>query len=138
MDLQKRLMQIGFTEYEAKVYLAMLNAYPATGYQLSKESGVPRSMVYEALKRLHAKGAALEAVEGRSILYRPLPPQALLAKHAEDLSRLIGDLRTELDALYESKLDNRVWTIQGENGRGDLCRAAHQPGPSGTLHGPYR
>jgi Cd2+/Zn2+-exporting ATPase len=114
MDLQKQLMKIGFTEYEAKVYLAMLSVYPATGYQLSKESGVPRSMVYEALKRLHAKGAALETVEGRATLYRPLPPEALLAKHAEDVNRLIGDLRTELTALYENEIDNRVWTIQGE------------------------
>jgi sugar-specific transcriptional regulator TrmB len=114
MDLQKKLMEIGFTEYEAKVYLAMLSLYPATGYQLSKESGVPRSMVYEALKRLHAKGAALETMEGRATLYRPLPPQALLAKHAEDVNRLIGDLRTELTTLYENEIDNRVWTIQGE------------------------
>ncbi len=114
MDLQKKLMEIGFTEYEAKVYLAMLSLYPATGYQLSKESGVPRSMVYETLKRLHAKGAALETIEGRSTLYRPLPPQALLAKHSEDVNRLIGDLRTELGALYENEIDNRVWTIKGE------------------------
>ncbi len=114
MDLQKQLMQIGFTEYEAKVYLAMLRLYPATGYQLSKESGVPRSMVYEALKRLHAKGAALEAMEGRATLYRPLPPEALLTKHAEEISRLIGGLRSELNALYAEQVDNRVWTIQGE------------------------
>ena len=114
MDLQKKLMKIGFTEYEAKVYLAMLSQYPATGYQLSKESGVPRSMVYETLKRLHAKGAALETVEGRSTLYRPLPPEALLTKHSEDINRLIEDLSSELGTLYESKIDNRVWTIQGE------------------------
>lgn len=114
MDLQKKLMEIGFTEYEAKVYLAMLSVYPATGYQLSKESGVPRSMVYEALKRLHAKGAALETMEGRATLYRPLPPQSLLAKHAEDVNRLIGDLRSELNALYKNEIDNRVWTIRGE------------------------
>jgi len=115
MDLQKKLMKLGFTEYEAKVYLAMLSLYPATGYQLSKESGVPRSMVYEALKRLHAKGAALETMEGRATLYRPLPPEELLSKHTEDISRLIAGLRTELDALYENKIDNRVWTIQGDS-----------------------
>lgn len=114
MNLQKQLMKIGFTEYEAKVYLAMLSAYPATGYQLSKASGVPRSMVYETLKRLHAKGAALETVEGRSTLYRPLPPESLLTKHAEEISQLIGELHTDLEELYENKTDNRVWTIQGE------------------------
>ena len=82
MDLLNQFIKIGFTEYEAKVYLALLRKHPATGYQLSKESGVPRSMVYEALKRLHARGAALETAEERATLYRPLPPQLLLTQQA--------------------------------------------------------
>ncbi|MEJ2150164.1 MAG: helix-turn-helix domain-containing protein, partial [Chloroflexota bacterium] len=57
MDLLTKLVAVGFTEYEAKVYVALLQEYPATGYQISKKSGVPRSMVYEALGRLHARGA---------------------------------------------------------------------------------
>lgn len=55
MDVEADLTRIGFTEYEAKVYLALLRENPATGYQLSKSSGVPRSMVYEALGRLHVR-----------------------------------------------------------------------------------
>ena len=55
MDLHEELAAIGFTEYEAKVYLALLEENPSTGYQLSKLSGVPRSMVYDALRRLHAR-----------------------------------------------------------------------------------
>ena len=70
MDLVSELKQIGFTEYEAKVYLALLNRYPATGYQLSKTSGVPRSMVYETLRRLHTRGAVMETVEERATYYR--------------------------------------------------------------------
>ena len=113
MDLLPDLTKIGFTEYEAKVYLALLREYPATGYQLSKESGVPRSMVYEALKRLHGRGAALETVEGRSTLYRPLPPQMLLDRHQADHQRLLHELSEGLTALYTSTTDNRVWTISG-------------------------
>lgn len=111
IDLQSALHQIGFTEYEAKVYLALLREHPATGYQLSKESGVPRSMVYEALKRLHNRGAALETVEGRSTLYRPLPPQVLLDRHQAEHQQLISDLRLGLVELYTATADNRVWTI---------------------------
>ncbi len=114
IDLRTALNQIGFTEYEAKVYLALLREHPATGYQLSKESGVPRSMVYEALKRLHNRGAALETVEGRSTLYRPLPPQVLLDRHQAEHQQLLGDLRQGLDELYASTTDDRVWTIGGK------------------------
>jgi sugar-specific transcriptional regulator TrmB len=114
IDLQTALHQIGFTEYEAKVYLALLREHPATGYQLSKESGVPRSMVYEALKRLHNRGAALETVEGRSTLYRPLPPQTLLDRHQAEHQTLLADLRLGLNELYTDTADDRVWTIGGK------------------------
>lgn len=114
MDLLANLLQIGFTEYEAKVYLALLREHPATGYQLSKASGVPRSMVYEALRRLHGRGAALETMEGRSTLYRPLPPELLLEQHAAEHRRLLAELGQGLEALYTTTTDNRVWRIGGE------------------------
>ena len=113
MDLLSELIQIGFTEYEAKVYLALLRQHPATGYQLSKESGVPRSMVYETLKRLHGRGAALETVEGRSTLYRPLPPHILLDQNEMTRQRLVRSLRQGLGELYADLADDRVWTISG-------------------------
>jgi sugar-specific transcriptional regulator TrmB len=106
-------MEIGFTEYEAKVYLALLRENPATGYQLSKESGVPRSMVYDALKRLHSRGAALETIEGRATLYQPLPPVVLLERHEAEHHQLLRDLREGLDTLYTSGIDDRVWTVNG-------------------------
>jgi Cd2+/Zn2+-exporting ATPase len=114
INLRTSLNQIGFTEYEAKVYLALLRENPATGYQLSKESGVPRSMVYEALKRLHNRGAALETVEGRTTLYSPLPPQVLLDRHQTEHQQLLSDLREGLAELYTATADDRVWTIGGK------------------------
>jgi Cd2+/Zn2+-exporting ATPase len=113
MSLLFDLAEIGFTEYEAKVYLALLHNHPATGYQLSKESGVPRSMVYESLKRLHRRGAALETVEGRSTLYRPLPPDLLLDKHEAEYRRRVDTLRDGLGDLYSTTADDRVWSISG-------------------------
>jgi Cd2+/Zn2+-exporting ATPase len=115
MDLLSSLSEIGFTEYEAKVYLALLQEHPATGYQLSKASGVPRSMVYEALKRLHRRGGALETVEGRSTLYRPIPPLQLLDRHERDHQQLVSGLRAGLQTLYESVEDDRVWAISGRS-----------------------
>ena len=112
-DLTDDLTAIGLTEYEAKVYLALLQEHPATGYQLSKVSGVPRSMVYEALKRLHGRGAALETMEGRSTRYRPLPPDTLLARHEAEVNRLVADLREGLTSLYTQTPDDRVWSLSG-------------------------
>jgi Cd2+/Zn2+-exporting ATPase len=115
MELLTKLMQIGFTEYEAKVYLALLRDNPATGYQISKKSGVPRSMVYEALGRLHARGAVLETVEERATLYRPLPPRLLLDRHADEHNRLVSDLRDGLQKLYEAPGEGGTWSISGRH-----------------------
>jgi len=104
---------MGFTEYEAKVYLALLHENPATGYQLSKKSGVPRSMVYEALGRLSVRGAVMENIEGRATLYRPLPPNVLLDRYEEEQRQLTGDLREGLSELYTASDEDRVWSISG-------------------------
>jgi Cd2+/Zn2+-exporting ATPase len=106
-------MRIGFTEYEAKVYLALLRESPATGYQISKKAGVPRSMVYEALGRLHARGAVLDTVEGRATLHRPLPPDLLLERHEAEQRALLDNLRREMGHLYEAPAGDYIWTISG-------------------------
>jgi len=100
MDLLAKLTELGFTEYEAKVYLALLDDYPASGYQISKDAGVPRSMVYEALGRLKQRGAVLETPDERATLYRPLPPDVLLDNHELAQRRLVQELRSGLVGLY--------------------------------------
>ena len=113
MTLLDNLQAIGLTEYEAKTYLALLREHPATGYQISKNSGVPRSMVYEVLGRLRSRGAVLESIEGRTTLYRPLDPEILLAEHQESIQTIISDLRPGLTELFQNKEDHKVWGISG-------------------------
>lgn len=113
MELIESLMAVGFTEYEAKVYLELLREHPATGYQLSKEAGVPRSMVYEALGRLRNRGAVLETIEDRATLYRPLPPDVLLDNHEQEQHRLIGGLREGLHQIYTAHQEDHLWSISG-------------------------
>lgn len=115
MELQKELQKIGFTEYEAKIYLALLKEYPSTGYQISKISGVPRSMVYEALGRLHAKGVVMETVESRATYYRPLPPEILLDQHLANLHTLVHDIKPSLLDLYLTKEDTSIWSLSDEH-----------------------
>ncbi len=115
MDDLDDLMAIGFTEYEAKVYVALLGANPATGYQLSKDAGIPRSMVYEALGRLHARGAVLKTGDQRATLYRPVPPDLLLDRHAQEQARLTRNLRARLNALYTAENEEHLWALSGQS-----------------------
>jgi sugar-specific transcriptional regulator TrmB len=114
-DLQNQLIQIGFTEYEAKAYLALLKEHPVSGYQVSKNSGVPRSMVYEVLSRLRSRGAVLETIEDRATYYRPLAPEILLSQYEDRLQTLLTELRPGLTNLYEATQDDRLWSITGQS-----------------------
>jgi len=73
-----KLIKLGFSEYEAKSYVALLRESPVTGYQLSKTSGVPRSMIYEVLGKLTARGAAMKLRKGDSTQYAPVPADEFL------------------------------------------------------------
>jgi sugar-specific transcriptional regulator TrmB len=112
--LRSDLMELGFTEYEARVYLALLMQSPATGYQISKAAGVPRSMVYEALGRLDGRGAVLSTQSARSTLYRPLPPEVLLERYEREHSQLIRSLRAGLAQVEGPAAGERLWRIRGQ------------------------
>jgi HTH-type transcriptional regulator, sugar sensing transcriptional regulator len=112
-NLIDQLMALGLTEYESKVYLALLGDNPATGYQIGKAAGIPRSMVYEALGRLEARGAVLKTVEEKAALYRPVSPDTLLDRYAEESRSRIAGLRTGLTPLYNRQEEGRLWNFSG-------------------------
>jgi HTH-type transcriptional regulator, sugar sensing transcriptional regulator len=113
MNLLEQLSALGLTEYEAKVYLALLSENPATGYQISKSSGVPRSMVYEALGRLEARGAALKSEDEKATLYRPVSPAVLLDRYEREARERAARLRHELLPLYNREESGRLWNFSG-------------------------
>ena len=51
-ELLEHLKEIGFNSYESKVYLALLQYGKSTGYEVSKNSGVPQARAYDTLKFL--------------------------------------------------------------------------------------
>ena len=49
------MQNIGFTQYESQVYLALLQQSHISGYELAKVSGVPASKIYQILNKLTDK-----------------------------------------------------------------------------------
>lgn len=115
VDLLADLGALGLTEYESKVYLALLKENPTNGYQLSKKTGVPRSMVYEALGRLHSRGAILKSGDDRATWYRPVPPEDLLERYDREHQQLIQNLRERLLSIYDARQEESLWTVSGQD-----------------------
>lgn len=114
-DLVERLMQLGFSEYEGKAYLAMLHENPATGYQIAKGSGVPRSMIYEVLGKLTSRGAAMTLRAEGSTKYAPVAPEEFFAQLRREQETLIASLQEDLTMLNQVTDLDYVWNIEGHD-----------------------
>jgi HTH-type transcriptional regulator, sugar sensing transcriptional regulator len=109
------LVKIGFSEYEAKAYVALLRKNPVTGYELSKLSGVPRSMIYEVLGKLTARGAAITLYKEGVTKHAPMPAAELLEKLRQEYEGVISSLQADLVALTATSDLEYVWNIEGED-----------------------
>jgi len=112
-DSIDKLVQIGFSEYEAKAYVALLRESPVTGYQLSKLSGVPRSMIYEVVGKLTARGAAMTLRTGASTKYAPVAAAEFLDQLQREHEELTDSLKDDLAALTSAPDLEYVWNIEG-------------------------
>jgi len=112
-DPIERLVELGFSEYEAKAYVALLEENPATGYQVSKISGVPRSMVYEVLAKLTARGAAMELLQEGRTQYAPIPPRDFFDQLHREHEDLVASLKDDLTAVGTTSDLEYVWNIEG-------------------------
>ncbi|MGI6628425.1 MAG: TrmB family transcriptional regulator [Bacillota bacterium] len=109
------MTELGFTEYEAKTYLALLKNNPATGYQVSKDAGIPRSMVYEALGRLTNKGAIMSIPMGDTTRYAPVPVTTLLDSLRHKYEDAL-DAAHELLSREECQTPlEQVWNLVGQD-----------------------
>lgn len=111
-ELLKEMQNIGFTNYEAKIYIALLQKNPATGYEISKLSGVPQAKVYENISRLSDSGTVL-TIGSEPSKYVPLPPEELLKTTQANFEKSIRMLRERLSALNRVQRLDYVWNIKG-------------------------
>ena len=102
------LMQAGFTEYEARVYLSLLANHPSSAYSISQHSGVPHSRVYDISRRLIAKGYAVSTGTNPE-LFSPLSPDELIDKINRDHAKLTKNLEQQLKHVDFSPDFDPVW-----------------------------
>ncbi len=112
-DLSRLLGKLGFTEYEAKTYLALLEQSPLTGYAVARVSGVPRSKIYEVLAGMVERGDVLVSY-GEPVQYAPRPPQELIAARREATARILAEAEQGLEQYAQVEpFRDLIWDIRG-------------------------
>lgn len=112
-EILSGLRQLGFTDYEARIYIQLLKNSPATAYEIAKAAGVPRANTYAALEALAQRGAVLPVNE-EPLRYVAAPPKSLFEGISRQTRALCSDLSSQLSALTPANQDYHVWTTHGD------------------------
>ena len=115
LNLLTILKNLLFTDYEAKAYIALLKNSPATGYAVAKNSGVPRTKIYDVLNNMIKRGDVIVS-PGNPPFYRALPPKSLITARKEQAQKNFAVAEHLLEQLDISQNDDGdIWNITGRD-----------------------
>ncbi len=107
-----KMSELGFTKYEARAYVSLLQNSPVTRYELSKNSGVPRSAIYDVIRRLQSHGV-VNALSSKPEKYVPLPQDEFIKMMAKRYQEKLSDFRHHLSDIETSIQPGHLWNITG-------------------------
>ena len=93
-------MENGLTEYQARVYLALLDMGTATASQIPPLSKVPRTRNYATMQQLHEKGL-VQILPETPLRYKAVPFDAYLRTLSDDLRAKAKRIDAGLEALAQ-------------------------------------
>lgn len=121
MDMLLELQGMGLTEYEAKVYLALVKFGQLSAKDVSERSGVPSNRVYETALALQRYGF-VDIVPGKPKRFKAFAPDVAirewLAKKREEVELLGEQSKSLVKVLREMEskkgpLKTGVWIASG-------------------------
>ena len=117
MDIAvNKLKQVGFSEYEAKAYIALLEENPLTAYEIAKNSGIPTSKVYEVIRKLENK-QTVQSIHGeRSKMFIPIPPDEFIRNFRVEIDGKLHAVRNELKDIRTGMDTSYTWHIKDHEG----------------------
>jgi sugar-specific transcriptional regulator TrmB len=122
-ELVQRLQLLGFSQYEARAYCALLQRSPANGHEVAKTAGIPTSKVYETLERLLQKGAVL-VQRSDPTLWAPVPYRDLTSTLRERMESNLTAVEQGLAQLGHEQDTKLTWSLSGHGHVVDSMRRA--------------
>ncbi len=112
-EVIEQLQQLGFSEYEARCYVALLRQSPQNGYELAKNSGLPRANVYSVLEKLEERGAVVRLEETNSVRYAPVSPEELIRRLENKLQGSLKEAHASLTEVAQATAYENIFSIRG-------------------------
>ena len=109
------LKGMGLTMYEAEAYVTLTSLISSNATEIAEKSGIPRSKIYDVLKKLHEKNF-IEVEDGRPLTYNAKSPVEVLNREKERIDGEIDDAISRLTNIYEngmSQVQAPIWRIYG-------------------------
>jgi sugar-specific transcriptional regulator TrmB len=112
-EAEEQLHALGFSQYEAQAYVALLTRNPLSGYELAKHSGVPRANIYNVLQKLEERGAVLREETESGTRYAPVVPDELIHRLRSRLQTSLENAQKSLCMLQTGSEQDQVWNTRG-------------------------
>jgi sugar-specific transcriptional regulator TrmB len=112
------LKSLGLTNYEARVYIALLTVASATASEIHEISGVPRASVYTVIDQLLNKGL-VSVSQSAPKRFAAFPPEDAIARLMDHIENDAQYTRDSLSSMYrertspESGYEELIWNIYG-------------------------
>lgn len=116
------LKSFNFTESESKVYIALLKNGAGTGYEISKNSSVPRSKVYNILEMLMDKGCVLVSKQTNPVNYSAIPIDEFIGNIKSNVDQNLLEVKKELISYNQTMDLDNIWYIRGYNNIFNKCK----------------
>lgn len=105
-ELEIGLADLGLSEREARLYVAMLSKPDSTSIELHRMANISRKKIYEALTRMIERKLCVERQVGRAKRYTPVDPELLVGTRTQQMTAQLSEiqrLKGELCRLYETR-----------------------------------
>ncbi len=111
-NITQQIMTLGFSEYEARAYECLLKIQPATAYEISRESGIPSSKIYEVIAKLTDKNIFI-LLDGsaKKKLYLATPPDEFIKSRKSIFDKTFSALEKTLPKLEKETNVSCVWNF---------------------------
>jgi len=116
----EELQKAGLSQNEAKSYLALLKLGSSSANEISRNSGIHRVSVYDALRGLREKGLISQITQGKKMLFEAGNPENILSLINEQENILAQAKKIIPSLLLDFQMNSQKQEIRSYKGKAGI------------------